>query len=413
MKTICSSIHTSITKLHLCVSLLAIFLYSFIYVQPWQHNHVDIVTINPTRIIMQSTIINQVHEENCISIELVDDLSMPPRHAKPEKRIAWLKPRLKNSKILQSTVKTRQFHDKIMRFISQDSDNNDTKCKVVFFMTWISPNKKLFAKRDLLSLESVFKAHPRGCMVILSKSMDSEPGWRLLEPLVSQGYRVLAVAPDFQLIFSNTPAEVWIKRLEAGLIDPGTIPITQNLSDLLRLVALYKYGGVYIDADVVILKDVSSLRNSIGIQTMENKSRNQGTTLNNAVLIFDKGHLMLLKFIEEFVNTFNGRRWGFNGPSLVTRVIYRRNRDKRIKVNVLPLTAFYPVNWRQIVDYFKKPILKNETNWAQEQLNRVNNKSYGIHLWNKVSRNLTIEEGSIIGKLILDHCIICQDIFIS
>ncbi|KAK9690551.1 hypothetical protein RND81_09G136900 [Saponaria officinalis] len=410
MKTICSS--NSITQLLLCVSLLAIFLYSFIYVQPWQHNHVDIVTINPTRIIMQSTIIDQVHAENCSSIELVDDLSMPPRHAKPEKRIAWFMPRLKNSKILQSTVKTRQFHDKIIGFLSQGSDNNDTKCKVVFFMTWISP-KKLFGKRDLLSLESVFKAHPRGCVVILSKSMDSKPGWRILEPLVSQGYRVLAVAPDFQLIFSNTPAEEWIKRLEAGLIDPGTIPITQNLSNLLRLVALYKYGGVYIDTDVVILKDVSSLRNSIGIQTMENKAINQGTTLNNAVLIFDKGHPMLLKFIEEFAYTFNGRRWGFNGPSLVTRVVYRRNRDKRIKVNVLPLTAFYPVDWIEIVDYFKKPILKNETKWAQEQLHRVNSESYGIHLWNKDSRNLMIEEGSIIEKLILDHCIICQDIYIS
>ncbi|XP_074314577.1 uncharacterized protein At4g19900-like [Silene latifolia] len=303
-----------------------------------------------------------------------------------------------------------------MAFLSQannnNNNNNNTRCKVNFFMTWISP-KKLFGKRELLSLESIFKAHPKGCVVILSKSMDSELGRRTLGPLMSQGYRVLPVSMDFHVLFNNTSAKGWLERLEAGLIDPGIIPITQNLANLVRLVALYKYGGVYLDTDVVILKDVSSLKNSIGIQTMEDKAKNRWTTLNNAVLIFDKGHPILLKFIDEFAYSFNGNKWGFNGPFLVTRVIYRRNRDKKIKVNILPPMTFYPVNWTQIRQYFQTPIDMNETARDQEQLNQINSMSYGIHLWNKDSRKLKIEDGSLIGKLISNHCIICQGIYNS
>ncbi|CAL5422741.1 unnamed protein product [Camellia sinensis] len=53
----------------------------------------------------------------------------------------------------------------------------------------------------------------------------------------------------------------------------GEIPLAQNLSNLIRLVILYKYGGVHLDTDFITLKDFSRLRNSIEEQSIDATGR--------------------------------------------------------------------------------------------------------------------------------------------
>ncbi|XP_057526514.1 uncharacterized protein LOC130805746 [Amaranthus tricolor] len=313
-------------------------------------------------------------------------------------------------------------------------------------MTWIS-STKYFGKREMFSLESILKSHPNDCVIIISKIMASKSGKNLIKAFLEKGYFILTIAPDFPMIFHGTPAQNWLERLINGGIDPGKIPITQNLSNLLRIVVLYKYGGVYFDSDMIILKDVYGLRNCIGIQEV-NKETNAWTSVNNAVLIFDKNHPLLFRFLEEFNSSFNGNLWGHNGPFMATRVIKKvghisgyssssnslyyayknyeqgleRERednsyrmlsnedDLRYTFSLMSPMAFYPVDWGKIKKFFLTPQRK-EVNWANSMFNKVNEESYGVHLWNKVSRSLKIEEGSIIGRLISNNCIICEDVY--
>ncbi|KAK1395083.1 Lactosylceramide 4-alpha-galactosyltransferase [Heracleum sosnowskyi] len=163
--------------------------------------------------------------------------------------------------------------------------------------------------------------------------MDSVQGLKLLDPIMKHGFKLVAVTPDLSFLFKNTPDESWFDDLKSGNKDPGEIPLAQNLSNLIRLAVSYKYGGVYLDTDFIVLKDFSGLRNSIGAQS--SNAFGNWTRLNNAVLVFDKNHPLLYKFIEEFTLTFNGNRWGHNGSYLVSRVAskfatkwdinYRRN----------------------------------------------------------------------------------------
>lgn len=177
--------------------------------------------------------------------------------------------------------------------------------------------------------------------MILSASMDSRQGSQLLKPLVDSGYRVAAVSPGLSFLFKDTPAESWFNELKKGNVDPGEIPLAQNLSNLLRLAVLYKYGGVYLDTDVIVLKKFSALRNTIGAQAAdENGNWNR---LNNAVLVFDKEHPLIYKFIQEFALTFDGNKWGHNGPYLVSRVVSRIEKRPNYNFTVLPPLAFYPV----------------------------------------------------------------------
>ncbi|XP_076959626.1 uncharacterized protein LOC143635758 [Bidens hawaiensis] len=273
------------------------------------------------------------------------------------------------------------------------------ECKTRFFMTWISSSIKPFGERELLAVEALFKSNPDSCLLILSNSyQESDHGFQLLKPMLFIGFRVQAIEPDLNFLFENTPAKTWFKNIKTGITDPGEIPLSQNLSNLIRLVVLYKYGGVYLDTDFIPLNNFSGLRNSIGAQSAN--LFGNWTRLNNAVLIFDKNHPLSL--------TFNGNRWGFNGPYLVSRVVERRGRKTESNFSVLPPRAFYPVGWNRIGGLFMRPVDVGKLRWVETKVAQLKESSYGVHLWNKQSRSLMIEEESVIARLISDNCVVCH-----
>lgn len=296
--------------------------------------------------------------------------------------------------------KSKRFSLKVNEFFGGN------KCKVRFFMTWISSNE-LFGYRELFVLEALFSSNPNGCLLIVSNSMDSIRGKKILRPFRDKGFRVIAISPDFSYLFEHTVAESWISRLRKGNVHPGEISLGQNLSNLLRLGLLYKFGGVYVDTDVIVLRSFGKLRNVIGAQGIDAESK-KWTRLNNAVMIFDKGHPLVYKFIEEFALTFDGNKWGHNGPYLVSRVVSRVTGRRGYNFTVLPPMAFYPVDWSRINRFFRGPRSEADSKWLGAKLRHIQNQSYAVHLWNKESRGLMVEQGSIIGQIMSDCCIFCN-----
>ncbi|KAK6245039.1 hypothetical protein QUC31_011448 [Theobroma cacao] len=278
-------------------------------------------------------------------------------------------------------------------------------------MTWISTVES-FGSREMLSVESVFKAHPHGCLMILSRTMDSVNGYRILKPLLDRCFKVLAVTPDMPFLLKNTPAEAWFDAIKSGKKDPGEIPLAQNLSNLMRLAVLYKYGGVYLDTDFIVLKSFKGLKNTIGAQSIHAESKNW-TRLNNAVLVFDMNHPLLFKFIEEFALTFDGNKWGHNGPYMVSRVARRVEGRPGYNFTILPPMAFYPVDWIKIGSLFKMPKARADSRWVEAKLLQLTRETYGVHLWNKQSSKLMVEQGSVMGRLISENCVLCKHIYSS
>ncbi|PRQ42984.1 putative lactosylceramide 4-alpha-galactosyltransferase [Rosa chinensis] len=333
------------------------------------------------------------------------DPLIPPDNVTKEERLVWFRRKLPELEILKSNNFTQKFHSRVLEFL-----NNG--CSSQFYMIWLSPAKS-FGKREFLAMDTLFKSHPKGCLMIISKSMDSGLGYRILKPLLDREFKILAITPDLPFLVKNTPAESWLDEMKSGRRDPGHIPLSQNLSNLIRLAILYKYGGVYLDTDFIILKDFSGLRNAVGAQSIDSESKNW-TRLNGAVMIFDIQHPLLRDFLYEFASTFNGNKWGHNGPYLVSRVIKKVGSTPGYNLTVLPPEAFYPVDWNRIWRLYRKPKKDLESRWVERILNELNEgETYAVHLWNKRSRALAIEEGSVMARLISEHCVICQDIYSS
>ncbi|KAJ9180596.1 hypothetical protein P3X46_008815 [Hevea brasiliensis] len=365
----------------------------------------DVLQIHSTEKTIKSTVFGlpfrSTQGENKEVLSANQNSLIPPFNVSEEERIEWFRKKIPEFEIFKSNNLSKKFHSRIQTFF-------DDKCEVQFFMTWISPAES-FGRRDFSAMESLFKVHPHGCLVILSGALDSKRGYRMLKPLVDRGFKVTAVAPDLASLVKNTPAESWFNEMKSGNKDPGEIPLAQNLSNLIRLAALFKYGGIYLDTDFIVLKSFTGLRNSIGAQSIDVASKNW-TRLNNAVMVFDSNHPLLFKFIQEFAATFDGNKWGHNGPYLVSRVVERVAGRPGYNFTVLPPIAFYPVDWNRIGGFFKKPENQADSRWVKAKLLQLSGETYGVHLWNKQSSRIRIEGGSVMAELISDHCVICTNI---
>uniref|UniRef100_A0A1D1Z0A5 Uncharacterized protein At4g19900 n=1 Tax=Anthurium amnicola TaxID=1678845 RepID=A0A1D1Z0A5_9ARAE len=327
-----------------------------------------------------------------------DLLSAPPRGK-------WWRKARALRRFMHPGERRKQFASRAEEFLHGSSSDN-SPCKTHFFMTWISPTES-FRERQLLAVESLFKSHPDACLLILSNTMDSARGARLLRPFLDMGFKASAMSPDYAYLFKDTPAESWFKRLQKGGVDPGEVPLGQNLSNLLRLAVLYKFGGVYIDTDVIVLKSFSSLRNAIGAQALDLATGNW-SRLNNAVMVFDRKHPLLYMFIQEFALTFDGYKWGHNGPYLVSRVVARLTGKAGFHFTVLPPSAFYPVDWSRIRGLFLGPRSDTDSRWFSHKLENIRGGSLAIHLWNRESRTFEVERGSVIEHIMSDCCLFCN-----
>ncbi|GLT89451.1 hypothetical protein SLE2022_074300 [Rubroshorea leprosula] len=336
-------------------------------------------------------------------IEPVDmgtiDPLVPPFNITKEERIEWFRRKCPELKLFKANNSRQKFHDQVLEFFNKD-------CSAHYFMVWLSPAQS-FGPREFSTIDSLFKADPNGCLIILSTSLNSRQGHMILKPLLHRGFKVLAVIPDLHFLLKNTPAKAWLDEMNSGTRDPGTIPLSNNLSNLIRLAILYKYGGIYLDVDFIILKDFREFRNAIGAQSM-NTVTGKWNRLNGAVMIFDADHPILHDFLEEFATTFDGSKWGHNGPYLISRVTRSVEDMPGRNFTISPPKTFYPIDWIKIVRLFKKPETESELKRVEEMLLEFSTSSYAIHLWNHRTRELIIEEGSVMERLISDHCIVCQ-----
>ncbi|GER31640.1 lactosylceramide 4-alpha-galactosyltransferase [Striga asiatica] len=187
-----------------------------------------------------------------------------------------------------------------------------------------------------------------------------------------------------------------------GMVQPVNAWECKSRRGLLWLGLLYKFGGIYLDTDVIVLKSLFGLKNAIGAQTVYRATK-IWSRLYNAVMIFDCGHPFLYKFIQEFAPTFDGNKWGHNGPYMVSRVVSRVAGRPDYKFTIMPPMALYPVDWSKIRSLFEGPKGSSHSKWMVAKLRQIMSKSFGVHLWNKESRGFEVQKGSIIEHMMLSY----------
>ena len=129
-----------------------------------------------------------------------------------------------------------------------------------------------------------------------------------------------------------------IKLVEFGLSLINKMWTSQDaivhLSDALRVLLIWKFGGFYLDLDYVVMNKMTQYENFV----VSNDNGKYGVT-NNA-FSFIHGHQFLFNVMNKLKESYNAKCWSCIGPGLFTQSLQNISEDTSILVNVIPLERY-------------------------------------------------------------------------
>ena len=116
------------------------------------------------------------------------------------------------------------------------------------------------------------------------------------------------------------------------------------------MLLIYKYGGLYLDLDYVVLRDLSHYKNML---LEEGDNPGGGTiALTNSAFMFTAKHPFLLAALKALESGYDSNCWGCIGPELLNRVARKMTNVTMIKdipasanLNVTLMKRLMPVHW--------------------------------------------------------------------
>lgn len=197
--------------------------------------------------------------------------------------------------------------------ISPPKDNSiffhETSCNSYY------NGKITITSRQACAVESAAKMNPQKMVYLLYASPgvlknEMTESDRMLEALL--GYPNVRIQHlNYEKYTKGTPLE---HLYQDGAIE-ASIYAQSHASDVLRYLTLWKYGGIYLDLDVIVTKSFNSLpQNFAGSESEANVAAGVLGFSHNGI-----GHALAKMCVTELKNNFNGREWGYNGPGVITR----------------------------------------------------------------------------------------------
>jgi hypothetical protein len=129
-----------------------------------------------------------------------------------------------------------------------------------------------------------------------------------------------------------------------------------RLADYMRVHALHRFGGFYLDTDVELIRPLDPLCGEEVVLGFQSRLRTP-SWVNNAVIGARPGHPFLARWLGAFEARMPGwRRMGdAHGPGLVTRLLEEDGLDDAPAlaprcvgaVTLLPPDRFYPYEWTE------------------------------------------------------------------
>ena len=142
------------------------------------------------------------------------------------------------------------------------------------------------------------------------------------------------------------------------------------VSDYFRLKALYEHGGIYLDVDVEVVRDLAPLLKNKAFVGYEDEGR-----LNTAVIGAEKGNEYVEACLKIMRKRAASKKQVLIAPEVATlahREIEEKYGAKQNIVLTLPRVFFYPYN-----PYSKDP------KFRVLMASRITSNTYTIHHWEK------------------------------
>ncbi|KAM3930990.1 alpha-1,4-N-acetylglucosaminyltransferase-like [Leptodactylus fuscus] len=250
----------------------------------------------------------------------------------------------------------------------------------------------------LCAIESAARAYPDRPVIFFMNGLsdiiteEDEKNIRKNFPSLSSFNNVYFLPLRFEDLFTDTPLLSWYLQANPAQ-EPYWIHV---LSDACRFSLLWTYGGIYMDTDIITIQPIL-IDHFVVAQTK--------IEFSSGVFGLSPQHALAWMFMENFVQNYQGKIWGHQGPGVVTRVLNKTcahtkiNLNQDVKCGSLSFfypDHFYPIPYQDWERYFKE--------WDDFP---TFNTSYGLHLWNFMNtaqKTMVPGRNTLVEHLYKNYC---------
>lgn len=227
---------------------------------------------------------------------------------------------------------------------------NKTIPSIVHFVFALSSveEERLFTMQHYLAVKAAYDVLSPEVIYIHHVFEPSGVWWRRARGMVTS-HRV----EDFTTIFGN-PVKHFAHK-----------------ADIIRLEALLKHGGIYLDLDVWVVRDFTWLLQGPHTFVMGQEGQNGHVGLCNAVIIAHKDSLFLRTWYERY-KKFSDKSWNYFSVMLPNELAAQHPS----LVHVLPHSAFFWPNWDD--NGLSRLYLQHQCEWLKT--------SFAVHLWSSKAK---------------------------
>ena len=198
--------------------------------------------------------------------------------------------------------------------------------------------------------------------------------------------------PEYKIIvYTDSPPidnSFWNSLLENNIInferikvddcfDGFNLKFVQYKADVLRLNILYEKGGVYLDLDMLIIKNFENIINT-GKDLYISKENKEGTSLINSFIASKPNNGFIKLWLESFKTGLRVEKWAYHIRDS-NRLLLEQNKHYLIKYNIkiLEHINFFPFKWTE-----KEKFINIKDNLTED--------IYGVHLFETILQYICI-----------------------
>ena len=265
--------------------------------------------------------------------------------------------------------------------------------QLLFHLVFAAPTFKWHHWR---TVESIFYHHPFAIVTIHSNTLQQSE----FDVFTEAGYSIKVNDVSLRDMLKDSPAEEFTSKLSSATSGPHW---QSHQTDLLRLLVLYKWGGIYMDNDMIVVNPLDSLKN---ILTWEDANNH---LISGSFMALERDNRFLRDSLVAFAKHYDGSKLTqtANGPDLLTSV-WNQWKD-RGEVVAMRSALFYMFSESDMMSECfstsssfgeKIKILKEEAYAVRLNLN---------FLGEKETHSTKLSKGTICEYAFNSFCVLCNN----
>ncbi|KAL1922145.1 uncharacterized protein VTP21DRAFT_10787 [Calcarisporiella thermophila] len=266
---------------------------------------------------------------------------------------------------------------------------------LLHWVCWTTP-PSTFMDRHYKTLELVWAHQPRAIIFMLTTTLPPD----FFDAYRRRGFRIHIIPFGRDLLLERNwylgpNSKAWVRNWDRWA---NSRYFFSHLTDYMRYLLLYRYGGMYMDMDALWIRAPPSDVEFIGADRTNNP-KDRDWTLDGenmyvapGVMRFRKGWSIFREVAESaFSPHYSPECFNCVGPRAITSAI--RQRRQQLENNgftILPTPVLYPLNYMDIHRLLKP------SRSPKAELQGLEESSWSIHLFGKMTNGLPVESGSVV-----------------